>query len=54
MNRWANKGQTVMEYVLLTGLIGVFSIFAIRNFGQQIEAKLQSSIKRINKSLRVR
>jgi Flp pilus assembly pilin Flp len=49
-----NSGQTVMEYVLLTGLIGVMSIIAIRNFGDQMEKKFESMVKKINKTLVIR
>ena len=48
------KGQTVMEYVIITGLVGVFCIYAVREFGQQIEQKVQSSIKRINRTIKIR
>lgn len=49
-----NKGQTVLEYILLSGLIGVMSIVTIKKFGSQIEGKFESAIKRINKSLTIR
>ena len=49
-----SKGQTILEYVLLTGLIGVMSVVVLRKFGEQLETKMNSAMKRINKSLIIR
>ncbi len=48
------RGQALMEYVLVTGLIGVFCLFAVREFGENLEKKIEASTKRINKSIKIR
>lgn len=36
------KGQGVMEYVILTSLIGIFSLMAVKNFGDVIEKRIEN------------
>ncbi|MCB9093087.1 MAG: hypothetical protein H6621_01895 [Halobacteriovoraceae bacterium] len=49
-----NRGQSVLEYIMLTGLIGVFSLFAVQKFGQQIERKFEAASERVNKTIKIR
>ncbi len=48
------KGQALMEYVLVTGLIGIFCLFAVKKLGEQLERKVEASSKRINKSIKIK
>jgi hypothetical protein len=36
------KGQGVMEYVILTSLIGIFSLMAVKQFGTVIENRIEN------------
>jgi hypothetical protein len=36
------KGQGVMEYVILTSLIGIFSLMAVKQFGTVIEKRIEN------------
>jgi Flp pilus assembly pilin Flp len=38
-----NKGQSVMEYVLLTSLIGIFCLVAIKQFGETVKTRIQKN-----------
>lgn len=37
-----NKGQGVMEYVVLTSLIGIFCLVAVKQFGQVIKSRIEN------------
>ncbi len=37
----SNKGQSVMEYVILTSLIGIFCLVAIKQFGETVKVRIQ-------------
>ncbi len=46
-----HKGQGVMEYVILTGLIGIFCLAAVKRFGKSLDARLGQIDKKIKKEL---
>lgn len=35
------KGQGVMEYVILTSLIGIFCLIAVKQFGQVVQKRIE-------------
>lgn len=36
------KGQGIMEYVILTSLIGIISLVAVKNFGEVVKKRIDS------------
>lgn len=48
------KGQGLMEYMILTGLISVLCMLTVRNFGETIKSKLQQATEKINKTIVIR
>jgi hypothetical protein len=36
------KGQGIMEYVILTSLIGIVSLVAVKNFGDVVKRRIDS------------
>lgn len=45
------KGQGVMEYIILTGLIGIFCLAAVKKFGKSLETRMNQMDKKIKKEL---
>lgn len=41
------KGQGIMEYVILTGLIGIFCLMAVKKVGGSINTRLNQINKKI-------
>ena len=41
------KGQGVMEYVILTGLIGIFCLGAVKKFGTRLDKRLDQMSEKI-------
>jgi cell division protein ZapA (FtsZ GTPase activity inhibitor) len=48
------SGQGVMEYIILTGLIGMLCLFSVKNFGEKIKSKIEQSTKRLNQTVKIR
>lgn len=36
------KGQGIMEYVILTSLIGIISLIAVKNFGEVVKKRIDN------------
>ena len=53
MNKKFNnqKGQGVMEYVILSSLIGIFCLAIIGQYGDTLKNKISNMKKSINKNL---
>jgi len=45
------KGQGVMEYVILTGLVGIFCLGAVKKFGKSLDTRLNQIDKKIKTEL---
>ncbi|MGK0368088.1 MAG: hypothetical protein ACI9QD_001229 [Thermoproteota archaeon] len=45
------KGQGVMEYLILTSLVGIFCLLAVKQFGSVIKTRIESMKKQITKSI---
>ncbi len=45
------KGQGVMEYVLITSLIGIFCLAAVKKIGKSMETRLNQINKKITKEI---
>lgn len=48
------KGQGVMEYVILTGLIGIFCLGMVKNFGGTLKKRLEQIDKKITKEVSIK
>ncbi len=48
------KGQGLMEYMILTGLISVLCMLTVRNFGEAIKNKLHQATEKVNKTIIIR
>jgi len=36
-----NKGQSVLEYIILTSLIGIFCLAGVKTFGEKVNDRLK-------------
>ncbi|MAZ47130.1 MAG: hypothetical protein CME65_01120 [Halobacteriovoraceae bacterium] len=45
------KGQGVMEYIILTGLVGIFCLAAVKKFGKSLDTRLNQIDKKIKREL---
>lgn len=50
--RKLQKGQSVLEYVILSSLIGIFCLLAVQQFGKTIQGKIETMDKVISGRLR--
>ncbi len=48
------KGQSVMEYIVLTSLIGILCLTTIKNYGSVLNDKLDKIQKNLKSSLKTR
>ena len=46
------SGQSVMEYIIISSLIGVFCLGAVKGFGENMKDKIQKMENKINKTIR--
>jgi hypothetical protein len=49
-----NKGQGLMEYIIMTGLIGILCLVTVRTFGESIRSKIQQATEKINRTIVIR
>jgi hypothetical protein len=47
------KGQGLMEYIILSCLIGVFSLIAVKEFGGTIKKRVEFMKKSITKNINI-
>lgn len=47
------KGQGVMEYVILTGLIGIFCLGMVKQFGGTLKKRIEQIDKKITKEVKI-
>lgn len=45
------KGQGVMEYIILSGLIGIFCLAAVKKFGKSLNTRMNQIDKKIKTEL---
>ena len=45
------KGQGVMEYIILTGLVGIFCLAAVKKFGKSLDTRMNQIDKKIKREL---
>lgn len=47
------NGQGVLEYVILTGLIGIFCLGMVSKFGGTLKKRLEQIDRKITKEIRI-
>ncbi|MBL6989707.1 MAG: hypothetical protein ISR65_08010 [Bacteriovoracaceae bacterium] len=47
------KGQGVMEYMILSALIGIFCLAGIKTFGDTINKKIKKMKVEINRNIKI-
>lgn len=47
------KGQAVMEYIILTALVGIFCLAAVKKIGKSMNTRLNQIDKKITKEIRI-
>ncbi len=47
-------GQGVMEYLIITSLIGIVSLVAVKAFGKTVRERLSDVKERLNKEIDIR
>jgi hypothetical protein len=52
--RLGNQGQGVMEYIILTSLVGIFCLVAIKQFGETLQTRMDSMKKQIVKNIDIK
>lgn len=48
------KGQALMEYVIVSGLVGIFCLIAVKQFGEVIETRIKNMKKQITENIELR
>jgi hypothetical protein len=49
-----SNGQSVLEYVILTSLIGIFCLVGVKTFGERIKTRIDHMNGQIAKHMRLR
>ncbi len=47
------KGQGVMEYLIITSLIGIVSIVAVKTFGKTVKEKISDIKEKLNEEIKI-
>lgn len=47
------KGQSMLEYVILTSLIGIFCLVGVRTFGQRLKHKITKMNSKIANEIKI-
>ncbi len=47
------KGQSIMEYVIISSLIGIFSLVAMKQFGEVIKKRVEVMKQEISKNIKI-
>lgn len=48
------KGQGVMEYIIITGLVGIICLSAVKNFGNTIKNRIEQIDRKITRGISFR
>ena len=51
MNTKYQRGQGIMEYIIISSLVGIFCLLAIKQFGSVIHKRIQSMKQAIVKNI---
>ncbi|MDC1174532.1 hypothetical protein OAT67_04025 [Bacteriovoracaceae bacterium] len=47
-----NKGQGIMEYLILSSLIGIFALMTVKEFGQVINKRISNMKEKVVKEIK--
>ena len=47
------KGQSVLEYIILTSLIGIFCLVGIKQFGERLKTRIKKANKQIETHIKI-
>lgn len=47
------KGQALMEYVIVSGLVGIFCLIAVKQFGEAIKTRVKDMEDHITKKVKL-
>ena len=47
------RGQSVLEYVILTSLIGIFCLIGIKQFGERLKTRIKKMNQKIEKHINI-
>lgn len=48
------KGQGMLEYIILTGLIGIFCLTAFKTLGKSLKTRIENINSKVTKEIRIR
>lgn len=48
-----NKGQGVMEYMIITSLVGIICITAVKGLGSRVKTRLEDASSKITESIKI-
>ena len=54
LKQFNDLGQGLMEYMILTGLVSILCLLAVRTFGEGVKSKMQQATEKINKTIVIR
>jgi len=49
-----NQGQSVLEYIILTSLVGVFCLVGIKTFGERVKKRIEYVNNQVTKQIKIR
>ena len=52
-NRKHQQGQGVMEYVIITALIGIFCLVAVQQFGKHLQTRINQMNNKIVERIQI-
>lgn len=47
------KGQALMEYVIVSGLIGIFGLIAVKQFGEAIKTRVDNMKRHVTEHIQL-
>lgn len=48
-----NRGQGVMEYLIITSLVGIICLVTVKQFGSAIETRIKQMKRKITSEIRI-
>mgnify|MGYP003390288736 CR=1 FL=1 len=48
------QGQALMEYVIVSGLVGIFCLIAVKQFGEAIDTRIKNMKKQITENIELK
>jgi hypothetical protein len=49
-----HRGQGVMEYLILSSLVGVFCLIAVKQFGEVVKVRIEKMKSHITKNIEIK